>query len=132
VCILFLFFFLAFLGGVRLSPLGTSATVDLLYQPRMINDDDYGADWQGKPKYSEKTCPSATLSGRIAGVPVWIRTEYLPNTNLDCYGYDILLGRSHSNHCVLYNRFSVSITLYSSAKIPKRIHYDLRQKHSSH
>jgi hypothetical protein len=30
------------LGGARLSPLGTSATVGLLYQPRMI-DDDYGA-----------------------------------------------------------------------------------------
>jgi hypothetical protein len=27
---------------VRLSPLGTSATVGLLYQPQMI-DDDYGA-----------------------------------------------------------------------------------------
>jgi hypothetical protein len=34
--------FLVSLGGVRLSPLGTSATVGLLYQPRMI-DDDYGA-----------------------------------------------------------------------------------------
>jgi hypothetical protein len=31
------------LGGVRLNPLGTSATVVLLYQPRMIDDDDYGA-----------------------------------------------------------------------------------------
>jgi hypothetical protein len=31
------------LGGVRLSPLGTSATDGLLYQPRMIDDDDYGA-----------------------------------------------------------------------------------------
>jgi hypothetical protein len=30
------------LGGVRLSPLGTSATVVLLYQPRVM-DDDYGA-----------------------------------------------------------------------------------------
>jgi hypothetical protein len=30
------------LGGVTLSPLGTSATVGLLYQPQMI-DDDYGA-----------------------------------------------------------------------------------------
>jgi hypothetical protein len=28
---------------VRLSSLGTSATVGLLYQPRMIDDDDYGA-----------------------------------------------------------------------------------------
>jgi hypothetical protein len=36
-------FFLVSLGGVRLSPLGTSATVGLLYQPRMIDDDDYGA-----------------------------------------------------------------------------------------
>jgi hypothetical protein len=35
-------FFLVYLGGVRLSPLGTSATVGLLHQPRMI-DDDYGA-----------------------------------------------------------------------------------------
>jgi hypothetical protein len=32
--------FLVSLGGVRLSPLGTSATVGLLYQPRMIDDDD--------------------------------------------------------------------------------------------
>jgi hypothetical protein len=39
-----LFCFLVSLGGVRLSPLGTSATVGLLYQPRMIDDDDdYGA-----------------------------------------------------------------------------------------
>jgi hypothetical protein len=33
----------------------------------MIGDGDCGEnwwneDWQGKPKYSEKTCPSATLS----------------------------------------------------------------------
>jgi hypothetical protein len=37
-----MFFSLVSLGGVRLSPLGTSATLGLLYQPRMI-DDDYGA-----------------------------------------------------------------------------------------
>jgi hypothetical protein len=36
------FFFLVSLGGVRLSPLGMSATIGLLYQCRMIND-DYGA-----------------------------------------------------------------------------------------
>jgi hypothetical protein len=33
------FIFLVSLGGVRLSPLGTLATVGLLYQPWMINDD---------------------------------------------------------------------------------------------
>jgi hypothetical protein len=38
-----LVFFLVSLGGVRLIPLGTSVTVGLLYQPRMIDDDDYGA-----------------------------------------------------------------------------------------
>jgi hypothetical protein len=37
------FSFLVSLGGVRLSPLGTSAAVGLLYQPRMIDGDDYGA-----------------------------------------------------------------------------------------
>jgi hypothetical protein len=36
-------FFLVSLGEVRLSPLGTSATVRPLYQPRIIDDDDYGA-----------------------------------------------------------------------------------------
>jgi hypothetical protein len=25
----------------------------------------WNEDWQGKPKYSEKTCPSATLSTTI-------------------------------------------------------------------
>jgi hypothetical protein len=46
--------------------LGTAAITGLLYQPRMIGDGDWrnwwDADWQGKPKYSEKTCPSDTLS----------------------------------------------------------------------
>jgi hypothetical protein len=31
-----------FVGGVRLSPLGTAATTGLLYQPQMIVDDDCG------------------------------------------------------------------------------------------
>jgi hypothetical protein len=40
--------------------------IGLLYQPRMIDDDDCGAvseinQWQGKPKYSEETCPIAAL-----------------------------------------------------------------------
>jgi hypothetical protein len=44
-----------------------AATTGLLYQPRMINDGDCGEiggikTGRRKPKYSEKTCPSATLS----------------------------------------------------------------------
>jgi hypothetical protein len=53
-------------GGVRLSPLGMSATK----WPIVPAPDDrwwawssrWNENWQGKPKYSEKTCPSATLS----------------------------------------------------------------------
>jgi hypothetical protein len=80
-------------GGVRLSSLGTSAT----NWPIVPASDDkwvcsiwWNENWQGKPKYSEKTCPSATLSttnptrpdlgsnaGRRGGKPVtaWAKTR---------------------------------------------------------
>jgi hypothetical protein len=53
-------------GGLRLRPLGTSATI----WPIVPAPDDrwwvwssrWNENWQGKPKYSEKTYPSATLS----------------------------------------------------------------------
>jgi hypothetical protein len=56
-------FFFNFCGGT----LGTAVTTGLLYQPRMIGDGDCAEIGgtnigRGKPKYSEKTCPSATLS----------------------------------------------------------------------
>jgi hypothetical protein len=64
---LFYFYFSFFFsseGGVRLSPLGTSAT----NWPIVPAPDDrwwvwsnwWTENWQGKPKYSEKTYPSAT------------------------------------------------------------------------
>jgi hypothetical protein len=42
----------------------------------MIDGDDCGAvggmnEWQGKPKYWEKTCPSADLSTKDPGSPLW-------------------------------------------------------------
>jgi hypothetical protein len=60
--VLFMFFFLS---GMRLSPLGMSASnCSIVPAP-----DDiwvwniwWNENWQGKLKYSEKTCPSATLS----------------------------------------------------------------------
>jgi DNA-binding transcriptional regulator/RsmH inhibitor MraZ len=57
-----MFFFFNLCDGT----LGTAATTSLLYQPRMIGEGDceeiwWKEDWQEKPKYSEKTCPSATL-----------------------------------------------------------------------
>jgi hypothetical protein len=59
-------FFLVSWGGVRLGPLGTSAT----NWPIVPAPDDrwwvwssrWNKNWQGKPKYSEETCPSASLS----------------------------------------------------------------------
>jgi hypothetical protein len=52
-------------GGVRLNSLGTSATS----LPTVTALDDrwawsiwWNENWQGKPKYSEKTCPNVTLS----------------------------------------------------------------------
>jgi hypothetical protein len=60
------FFFFSFLGWVRLSQLGTSATnwpiVPALDDRWWVWSSRWNENWQGKPKYSEKTCPSATLS----------------------------------------------------------------------
>jgi hypothetical protein len=39
---------------------------DLLYHPRMIDDECGAVGGMRIPKYSEKTCPSATLSTRNA------------------------------------------------------------------
>jgi hypothetical protein len=53
--------------------------IALLYQPRMIDEGDCGAIggmriWQGKPKYSEKTYPSATFPPQIPHDLIWDRT----------------------------------------------------------
>jgi hypothetical protein len=37
------YYFTIIVSGVRLSPLGTAATIGLLYQPQMIDDVDCGA-----------------------------------------------------------------------------------------
>jgi hypothetical protein len=60
-------YFLESWGEARLSPLGTSATnwhiVPALDDRRWwVWGSRWNENWQGKPKYSEKTCPSATLS----------------------------------------------------------------------
>jgi hypothetical protein len=71
------------LGGVRLSPLGTSATVGLLYQPRIIDDDDYGAVGgmrigRGNRSTRRKPAPVPLGSnpGRRGGKPATNRLSY--------------------------------------------------------
>jgi hypothetical protein len=53
-------------GGVRLSLLSTAATLwPIVPAPddrRWVWSSRRNENWQGKPKYPEKTCPSATLS----------------------------------------------------------------------
>jgi hypothetical protein len=62
----FLLFFIIIPSEVRLSPLGTAATTDLLYQPRMIDDDLCGAmvEWRlaGETEVLGGNLPRATLS----------------------------------------------------------------------
>jgi hypothetical protein len=47
------------LSAMRLSPLGTAATIGLLYQPRMTDDGDCGAigGIGREPKYSGENLP---------------------------------------------------------------------------
>jgi hypothetical protein len=52
-----------FSSGVRLSPLGTVATIGLLYQPQMIDDGDCGAIGgmkigRGNPNTRRKPAPT--------------------------------------------------------------------------
>jgi hypothetical protein len=55
---------LSFSHGVRLSPLDTEATVWPSVPDRWwwLWSNRWNVNWQGKPKYSGKTCPRATLS----------------------------------------------------------------------
>jgi hypothetical protein len=93
---------LASWGGVRLSPLGTSATnwpiVPALRGRWWVWSTQWNENWQGKPKYSEKTCPSATLSttnptwpdlGHCGGKPA---TNHLSYGTASCEGLLWLSG----------------------------------------
>jgi hypothetical protein len=78
--ILLFFIYLNIGGGVKfiLGPLGTAATPGLLYLPRVIMRMESWWDerfWQGKPNYSEETCPDATLSTINPTCHTWARTR---------------------------------------------------------
>jgi hypothetical protein len=76
------------ISGVRLNPLGTAATTGPDDRWWWLWSNWWNEDWQGKPKYSEKTCPSATSSttnptldpgsnpGRRGGEPPANRLSY--------------------------------------------------------
>jgi hypothetical protein len=112
-----------FFSGVGLSPLGTAANSGLLYKPQMIHEGDCGAlgrmkIGRGKPKYSEKTYPSVTLSttnptwpdpgsnpGHRGGKPATNRLSYgaakVNVNNVKVIGYvgmDVCVDE-HDNEC---------------------------------
>jgi hypothetical protein len=65
------YFFILFIYGTGVEPgsLLLLPFIDIFHQLLMIDGDDYGAisemnEWQGKPKYSQKTCPSAALRAK--------------------------------------------------------------------
>jgi hypothetical protein len=75
----------------KLGALGTSAIYwPIVPSPGDCEDGEFGGmNWQGKPKYSEKSCPGATLSttnptwpdpdsnpGRSGGKPATNRLSY--------------------------------------------------------
>jgi hypothetical protein len=66
-------------GGVRLSPLGTSATNWLIVPAPddrwWVWSSHWNENWQGRPKFSEKTCPSAILSIPSPIDLTWARTR---------------------------------------------------------
>jgi hypothetical protein len=68
-----------------------------LYQPRMIDDWMWSSrcneNWQEKPKYSEKPCPSALCPPQIPHDLTWARTRAAvvkkPETKSLSYGTDV-------------------------------------------
>jgi hypothetical protein len=103
------FIFVSFLGWVKLSPLGTSTTTALLYQPLMMDDDGCGAvgGMTGRGNWStrRKTCHSAALSTTN---PAWPdpnsnpdRRSRKPATNGLSYGTSHLQANSSRASSVL-------------------------------
>jgi hypothetical protein len=82
-------------GGVQFGPLGTAATnrtIVLWWWRNWWND-----DWQEKPKYSEKTCPSAALSTT--------NPTYCPDANPGHRG-----GKPATN-CLSYGTANLSVNV---------------------
>jgi hypothetical protein len=93
-------------GGVRLSLLGTAAT----NWPIVPAPDDrlwtwssrWNGNWQGKPKYSEKTCPSATLTTTN---PTWPDLGSNPSRRG---------GKPATNHLSSGTAYATAVTLLCS------------------
>jgi hypothetical protein len=73
-------YFFIILSGVRLTPLGTAATTDLLYQPQVIDDGDCGVIGGmkiggGNQSTRRKPAPVPLCPRRIPHDLTWARTR---------------------------------------------------------
>jgi hypothetical protein len=116
---LFSFYVVSWLG-VRLSALGTAATnCPIVPAPDYrwwVWRNRWNENWQGKPKYPEKTCHSATLSitnptwldlssnpGRSGGKPATNRLSYDTTFRIATLRFNIILRfRPFVHHQTLY------------------------------
>jgi hypothetical protein len=85
------FIIIIIISGVRLSPLGTAAIIDLLYKPQMIDEGDCGAIGgmkisRGNRSIREKTCLNTTLSTTNPTYPDPATNPSKPATNRLSYG----------------------------------------------
>jgi hypothetical protein len=129
--------FLVSLGGVRLNPLGTSATVGLLYQPRMI-DDDYGAVdgmriGRGNRSTRRKPAPVPLCPPQIPHYLTWdqtraaeVRSQRLTAWAMarpTCYLVDIVFSyiKPISNNVMLITARASTIMLFTAMIKPAEI-----------
>jgi hypothetical protein len=112
-------------GGVRLSSPGTSATICPIIIPALddrwwwVWSSRWNENWQGKPKYSEKTCPSAAL---CTTNPIWSdlgsnpgRHGGKPATNLS-YGTAIFFALTY-RQTYLFGMFFFMVFMFSAYKL---------------
>jgi hypothetical protein len=108
------YFFLFIYGaGVEPSRLLLRPLIGLLYQPLLIDGDDYGAvsgmnEWQGKPKYLEETYPNVALSTTD---PTWLdpRSNHghrggKPGSNSLSYGTAVWRKRAQNSFVVIRSK----------------------------
>jgi hypothetical protein len=116
-------------GEVRLSPLGTSATNSLIIPPSdnrlWMWSSRWNEKWWKKQKYSEKTCPNATLSTTN---PTWPdlgwnpgRRDRKPVTNRLSYGTTMFHITLNWQHIFVENKKWPSQAIPCPACLPSMI-----------
>jgi hypothetical protein len=80
VIVIIIIIIIIIISGVRLSPLGTAATIGLLYQPQMIDDGDCGAVdgmkiGRGNRSTRRKLAPAPLCPPQISRDLTWARTQ---------------------------------------------------------